>query len=163
MKRTPSKTNLFRLILPVAGAAAFFLALPNALLADEVKQGIPEKIEINIQAVCPEIQGLDADKKKVSNFSHALHAEKYLLGKSSYHAIPYTDDFTCAACHNGATKTEEILEAERCGRVGAAIEADGGGKDYKKQMHSMCIDCHKGMNKAGETTGPTKCNDCHAR
>lgn len=163
MKEKSLKQNLFKLILPAAGVAALFIALPNTLPAEESKQVIPDKLEINIQAVCQDLPGLDADKKKVGDFSHALHAQKFILGKSGYHSTTYADEFTCAACHTGATSPEEIAEVDRCERIGLTLEASGGAKEYKKQMHAMCIDCHKSMNKAGEKTGPTKCNDCHSK
>lgn len=162
-KYSPSSKKKLAAFICSAGAAAFFLIMPNGLLAEECKTPTPEKIEINIHATCSEIPGLPADTKKTSDFSHKLHTEKYLMGKSGFHSTPYTDDFTCVACHNGATSQEEITGADRCDRLTAAVSGQGGGENYKKQMHSMCVDCHKNMKKAGETTGPTKCTDCHKK
>lgn len=157
-KHISPKKKLFTFFCSTAAAATFFMMLPQGLLAEE----LPEKMDINVQASCADIPGLAADKKKVSGFSHKLHAEKYLIGKSSFHTTPYTDDFTCVACHAGAQSKDELTQADSCARISAAIEAGGGAKNYKKQMHSMCIDCHKGMKKAKETTGPTSCKACHA-
>ncbi|MFH1217141.1 MAG: cytochrome c3 family protein [Pseudomonadota bacterium] len=149
-------------LLSLTGAAVFFLMAPVSLMAGD-QTALPEKVNINIQQACPSIAGLDADKKEVKEFSHALHAEKYLKGKSAASGLAYTDEFTCVACHQGAKSAEEITGADKCERLTAAITAGGGAGEYKKQMHAMCMDCHKNMAKAGETTGPSKCNECHGK
>ncbi|OKY74245.1 MAG: hypothetical protein BM485_14580 [Desulfobulbaceae bacterium DB1] len=146
----------------LTGAAAIFLMAPVSLLAGETPS-LQEKVNINIQQACPSIAGLAADNKEVKEFTHALHAEKYLKGKSGFSAIPYTDDFTCAACHQGAKTAEEISGADKCERLTASIGAGGGAAEYKKQMHAVCMDCHKNMAKAGEKSGPSKCNECHGK
>ncbi|MCB2180892.1 MAG: cytochrome c family protein [Desulfobulbaceae bacterium] len=159
-KKTNTKIrNLLSFICSAGTVASLMLIQPGGLLADESKQAIPENVDINIQATCPDLAGLSADKKEVKNFSHKLHVEKYLLGESAYHSTPYTDDFTCAACHLTAKSQEEILGSAPCDRLSATIDA----RNYKKQMHSMCLDCHKGMKKAKEATGPTSCKECHNR
>lgn len=33
----------------------------------------------------------------------------------------------------------------------------------KQVMNKTCIQCHKDRKKAGESYGPTSCNDCHAK
>jgi hypothetical protein len=145
-------------------AAALLLALPAATLAGEAKPGgaVPEKITINIQASCPQIADLDEDKKEVKDFSHRLHAEKYLSGRGSFAASPFSDEFTCVACHAGAKSKQDLMAADRCERLSAAVAAGGGPKNYKQTMHGICQECHKRMQKAGEkAAGPTKCADCH--
>ncbi|RJX36270.1 MAG: hypothetical protein C4531_00160 [Desulfurivibrio sp.] len=141
-------------------ALALLLSLPAQLPAAE----LPEKTTINVQTSCSQIAGLDPDKKEVKEFSHKLHAEKYLSGKSAFSAHPYTDAFTCAACHVGAKSAEEITGADKCERLTAAVEQGGGPKKYKEMMHAICQNCHKNMQKAGESkSGPTKCNECHGK
>lgn len=148
-----------------AWAVAILLTLPaDPAAAGEANPAgqMPEKITINVQASCPQIADLDPDKKQVKEFSHKLHAEKYLLGKSAFAAHPYTDAFTCAACHAGAQSSEAITGADKCQRLTEAIKAGGGPKKYKETMHAICQNCHKNMQKAGEKKpGPTKCNECH--
>jgi len=161
-KDSARKKYSLRTMLGSACAVAMLLALPAQLVAGEGQ--IPEKITINVQASCPQIAGLDQDKKEVKEFSHKLHAEKYLIGKSAYAAYPYTDAFTCAACHIGAQSPEMIINADKCERLTAAIDKEGRPKKYKQMMHSICQKCHKNMQKAGESkTGPTKCNECHGK
>lgn len=166
MGKEPRKKKIFFKALFQTGAAValatliFHPSMTNeAWAADE----IPEKVDINIQSTCPDIADIKADKKKVTAFTHTLHAEKYLLGKSAYSSNPYTDEFTCAACHVGTQATSDIIGTDTCDRLTTAITAAGGGKDYKKQMHGMCRDCHKKMKKATEATGPTKCKECHGK
>ena len=33
----------------------------------------------------------------------------------------------------------------------------------KQVMNKTCIQCHRDRKKAGESYGPTSCNDCHAK
>ncbi len=161
-KETQKKKTFFRSLYQTGAAAALAVLLTQPIATNAAWAGeIPEKIDINIQATCPDIAGIKADKKKVTAFTHALHAEKYLKGKSAYSSTPYTDEFTCAACHVGAKAAPDITGTDKCDRQTTVISGAGGGKDYKKQMHGMCIDCHKKMKKATETTGPTKCKACH--
>jgi hypothetical protein len=161
-KDSGRKKFSLRTVLGSACAAAMLFALPAQLMAGEGQ--IPEKISINVQTDCPQIAGLDQDKKEVKEFSHKLHAEKYLLGQSAYAAHPYTDAFTCAACHVGAQSPEMISKADKCARLTAAIDQEGGPQKYKEMMHAICQNCHKNMKKAGESkSGPTKCNECHGK
>ncbi|MBU0965332.1 MAG: cytochrome c family protein [Proteobacteria bacterium] len=165
-KKSAHKKYSLRNLLGSACAVAMLLALPVQLLAGEATPPgqIPEKITINVQTSCPQIADLDQDKKEVKEFSHKLHAEKYLLGKSAFAAHPYTDAFTCAACHTGAESPEAITGADKCERLTAAIEKEGGPKKYKEMMHAVCQNCHKNMQKAGESkSGPAKCNECHSK
>lgn len=148
-----------RHILAAATAAALFLVQPLNLAAAGGE--VPETLDINIQTSCPDIPELSEDKKMVTGFSHKLHAEKYLPGKSAAAGMEYTDDFTCAACHSGAQSREELTGADRCQRLTEEVATWGGGKKYKNGMHGLCKDCHKNLEKAGQATGPTKCKECH--
>lgn len=137
---------------------AFMLFQAPLLAADQANT--PETIDINIQATCPELPDIAKDKKEVKNFKHAAHAE-YLKGNQQFSAHPYTDDFTCAACHLGAGNQAAIVSQPACDRLGNTINANGGGKNYKKFIHGICVSCHKQMKKAKKATGPTSCKKCH--
>ncbi|MBI5559250.1 MAG: cytochrome c3 family protein [Deltaproteobacteria bacterium] len=152
-------------LLVAGGTVAMLLVAPGTLFAaGESRTGqMPEKTDINIQASCPQITDAGPDSKEVKGFSHKFHAEKYLPGKSGFSANPYPDAFTCGACHAGATSREEITAADQCRRLAAALKASGTGKDYRQIMHATCQECHKNMEKAGETSGPVKCNECHGK
>ena len=158
------KKNLCKSLYQTGAAVAMAALLFHPFVPAEAwaTDTIPEKIDINIQATCPDIADIKADKKKVVAFNHILHAEKYLIGKSAYSQNPYTDEFTCAACHLGSQAANDIIATDKCDRQATAISAAGGGKKYKKLMHGMCIDCHKKMKKAQEATGPTSCKACHS-
>jgi len=165
-KDSACKKYSLRTMLGSVCAVAMLLTLPAQLVAGETNPtgSIPEKITINVQASCPQMAGLEPDKKEVKEFSHKLHAEKYLIGKSAYAPRPYTDAFTCAACHGGVQSAEAITGADKCQRLTAAIDKEGGPKKYKQIMHAMCQDCHKNIQKAGESkSGPTKCIECHGK
>lgn len=166
MNKNPAhKKYTLRTMIGSACAVAMLLSLPANLAAGEENPTgqMPEKITINVQASCPQIADLEPDKKEVKEFSHKLHAEKYLIGKSAFAAHPYTDEFTCAACHAGDQSSEAITGADKCERLTAAIQAGGGPKKYKQIMHVICQDCHKNMEKAGESKSgqTTKCKECH--
>lgn len=127
------------------------------------KQTMPEKIEVNIQAACPQIADLEQDKKKVNDFNHKLHAEKYLIGKEVYSTNPYSDSFTCSACHLGSPNEQSIIGGDKCERLSSVIEKSGGAKKYKQTMHAICQDCHKKAQNAGDKSGPVKCSECHTK
>ncbi len=129
--------------------------------ADQEK--IPETVDINIQAVCPDLPGLARDKKEVKGFSHAAHAGKYLQGNQEFSDRPYTDTFTCTACHPGAASKSAITSQQPCERLAHALDANGGGKNYKKFIHGTCLTCHKKMKKAKKKSGPTSCKQCHGK
>ena len=122
---------------------------------------IPETINLNIQANHASIAGLPKDKKKVNFFSHKKHAATHLLDNSEY-LIPYTNDFTCIACHQGASSPEEIINSQATIRLTTALAIKGPLK-IKNYFHAICLQCHKSMEKAAKTTGPTKCKGCHNR
>ncbi len=65
-------------------------------------QGIPQTIDINTQTNQADIAGLPEDKKYVNSFSHQKHMNTYLKGKAKFSQYPYTDEFTCTACHPGS-------------------------------------------------------------
>ena len=160
-KSAPRKTGKGRIYLAGAATAIFMLAT-SVSFADSLVAQIPETLDINIQVSNPEL-GVGKDKKAVTGFSHRLHAQKYLIGQSAYAANAYTDEFTCAACHAGAKEVKDIVAVKKSERLAAAIEAEGGVKKYKNMMHATCLDCHKKMKKAKNTTGPTSCKGCHGK
>ena len=116
---------------------------------------IPETVGINLQKDCPEAS-FGKDKKKVPGFSHRAHAEDYLPGKEAFSENPFTDEFTCSACHKGARTAEEAGKGDIC----KAARDAGGAMAW---FHKTCKGCHKRMKKAGEKTGPVGCKGCHKR
>ena len=145
------------------GAASALLILGGApgAFGETDQSALPDTVEINIQATCPDRVDLPADKKKVARFSHRQHAEVYLKGKSDYSWLPYSDSFTCSACHTDAVTTQDIEVRDQCARVGTTLDKWGGGKSYKKNIHKICRTCHVGLKKAGHKNGPTNCKGCH--
>ena len=138
------------------GLGIFALAACEAAAAGPAAP-MPETLTLNLQERCPDVGKAGKDAKKVVNFSHKRHAAEYLPGNAAYSATPYTDAFTCVACHAGAEKPEAIQAGAACGRV------EAGTPDVKKTYHGLCLDCHKNMAKAGKKTGPESCKECHER
>ncbi len=124
---------------------------------------IPATLDINLQASCPAISGLPKDKKMVKDFSHKAHAEKYLLGNEKYSPVPYTDEFTCVACHAGAKDANSITKDLVCQGFETAFEQEGGAKKFQNHFHKTCKACHKAMKKDGKATGPVSCKGCHKK
>ncbi len=164
-KKSANAGFRFQSLIGLICAATILMSGQTGVLAGEQskKQTIPEKIEVNIQASCPQIAGIEEDKKKVNEFNHKLHAEKYLIGKEVYSTYPYSDSFTCTACHPGSVNEQSIIEGDKCERLSAVIEKNGGAKKYKSMMHAICQECHKKAQKAGQQSGPVKCLECHTK
>ncbi len=164
MNKTKNKKNsLAKFVKPMALGGALILLSQSPLVFASDSQEIPDTIDINIQTRCPDIKDLPLDKKNMTGFSHRAHAEKYLPGNNEFAAHPYKDEFTCAACHFGIADAKGITEEEVCDRLSKAIETGGGGKNYKKYMHNICLTCHKNMKTAEKTGGPTSCKECHKK
>ncbi len=163
--RTRTKENRKRgTHLLAALSAAGLLALgmgPGQVSANEAQ--VPESVDINIQAECPDMPGIGKDKKAVYGFSHKAHVEKFLPGNSKYSPRPYSDEFVCAGCHAGFKDEKELLASEPCKRLEAAIEEKDGKRDVKNYFHSQCLACHKAMKKDKVATGPTSCKGCHSK
>lgn len=127
---------------------------------------IKETMDINVQEMCPSMQGLPEDKKSVKGFSHAAHANKYLKGNAKYAGSSFEDTFTCKACHGSYETSEEICNESvsgRCKSLAKKLDAAGGPQKLKAVFHDMCLKCHKNMKKDGKKTGPVKCNECHKK
>ncbi len=143
---------------------AIVLTVPRGVLAEAgADRQIPETLAINLQKQCPDIKGLPADKKSVKAFTHAKHAAEYLKGKEKFSKVPYTDGFTCAACHAGARTPDEITPETVCDAMSAELEKTGGARKMANHFHNTCKACHSAMKKAGEKTGPVSCKGCHGR
>ncbi|NDY42958.1 cytochrome c3 family protein [Dissulfurirhabdus thermomarina] len=156
MKRHPGPRTT-PLLLPWI-AAALILAVAPAPAAEP-----PETLTLDLQAMCPDIPGLPANKKAVTDFSHRRHAEVYLPGNQAASGLAYRDDFTCAACHPGAASKAELLGADPCRRVEERLRGAGGPARFAAGYHKTCKGCHKAMKAAGKAAGPTKCAGCHGR
>lgn len=116
---------------------------------------IPEYVDINLQATCPDLEGLKKDLKSVNHFSHAAHIE--MLKKE------HKDEFVCATCHHGAKSEDDILKSDKCKRLEKELEAVGGPAKVKNYFHSTCLKCHKDLKKQDKKTGPVSCKGCHSR
>ncbi|OCC15509.1 hypothetical protein DBT_1256 [Dissulfuribacter thermophilus] len=152
--------KLKKTILTLAGitVSAVFMTSHPVTAKD-----IPETIDINVQARCQRIKGLPKDLKAVNGFSHRDHALNYLKGNSKYSPRPYKDDFTCVACHVGASDEKAIMGSDACKGLEDAFSSVGGPKKFKKFYHETCAGCHKAMKRDGKETGPTSCRGCHAK
>ncbi|HID97429.1 MAG TPA: hypothetical protein EYP57_04465 [Thermodesulfobacteriaceae bacterium] len=156
------KINGRRLAATVAALACMLLVVGGNTSASAGSCGIPDIMDINIQAGCPGVKGWPADKKKVVGFSHKAHSAGYLKGNSEYSAVKYHDDFTCRACHHGAASKQDITGRQPCERISEVMKGSGGPEHLKKYYHAMCRQCHVNMKKAKKAHGPVKCRGCHA-
>ncbi len=136
--------------------AGFLMAgLSSASLA----AAMPDSVDINLQESYPALAETAKDTKSAPAFSHGKHAEIFLKNNSSHAGTPYTDQFTCVACHAGVSDAGEIgTETARQKQI-TAVQAAGSVKNY---MHGICLDCHRSMKKATATSGPTSCKACHS-
>jgi hypothetical protein len=123
----------------------------------------PDKITINAQDEYSAII-TKKDKKKVENFPHRMHQEKFLTGNEQYSNFKYSDDYTCAGCHHTTKPGEQPISCLKCKDVNKMLAKVGGADKFEKIYHENCRDkCHKNMAKAGKKSGPTKCKDCHGK
>ncbi len=118
------------------------------------KTKVPEFVDINTQASCPDMKGLKKDIKHVNHFTHAAHIE--MLKKEG-------KDFVCATCHKGVKSEEELLKEDKCQRMEMELKETGGPAKLKNYFHSTCLKCHKELKKQGKDTGPVSCKGCHGR
>ncbi len=149
--------------LAMAGALMLGGWVPVMAGPVSVKSGIPETLDLNVQKMCPGIKGLPRDRKQVRAFSHRAHALEYLKGNEQYSTRPYTDEFTCSACHEGASSIAGIEGVPACEQLEKELMKAGSIKNPSKYFHKTCKSCHKKMKKAGKTTGPVSCKGCHGR
>ncbi len=171
-QKTDSTRSKWQRIVVLA-CLATVMALPVAAMSSEsassdkaavaATEGIPATIDINLQQQCPDIKDLPKDKKHVMGFTHSKHATEYLKGKEKFSKHEYTDEFTCTACHTGASSPQAITTEGMCGAVEAELEKAGGPKKMANFFHGTCKSCHSAMKKAGEKTGPTSCKGCHSK
>ncbi len=118
-----------------------------------VKDGPPEFVDINVQAMCPNMKGLKKDLKSVRHFSHKAHID----------ALKKDGGFVCSNCHNGATTEKDIIGMDKCKLLEKELDATGGPAKLKNHFHGQCLKCHKELKKEGSPTGPTSCKGCHNR
>lgn len=123
----------------------------------------PETLDINLQKQCSSIKGLPKDRKTVKAFSHEAHARNYLKGNEKYSLTPYTDEFTCSACHVGAKDQASLDKDAVCSGFDDAFEGYGGSAKFQNFFHKSCKGCHKAMKKDGLKSGPVSCKGCHGK
>ncbi|WP_462324565.1 cytochrome c3 family protein [Desulfoplanes sp.] len=87
-------------------------------------------------------------RKSPAPFSHEKHAE-----------------LDCTACHHTWDGNGPIKKCTDSGcHDSLSRDRDNKIKYYKEAYHESCYKgCHKDRKKAGETTGPTSCRDCHPK
>jgi hypothetical protein len=81
-------------------------------------------------------------KKPPVPFKHASHAK-----------------FDCAKCHHKWDHKGTPKGCESCHKD----KKEGKKLSIKNAAHKTCRGCHRAMKKAGEKTGPSKCNACHKK
>ncbi len=148
--------RLHRTVAAVGAGVLLGAFSMQVVLADSgcKANGVPERVDINVQAACPKMEGLKKDKKKVLNFTHKAHIE--MLTEKG-------EKFVCASCHKSAAAEKDIIGVDKCERLKKELEMDGGPAKLKKHFHNICLKCHKDLKKAGKKTGPTSCKGCHNR
>lgn len=94
-----------------------------------------------------------AKAKKPAVFPHSLHQGV----------------LACADCHHGkdaAGAQKPYEEGQEIGKCESCHNNDMPNKklnNFKNVGHENCKSCHSDMAKAGQKTGPTKCNGCHQK
>jgi len=81
---------------------------------------------------------LDGGSRGVVLFPHQAHQQTL------------TD---CLVCHD--------VFAQKTGAIKAAVDA--GQLKKKEVMNKQCIKCHRERKRAGQSSGPTSCAQCHQR
>jgi hypothetical protein len=157
-RRLKNQVNPRGMVRKILLSFGFLLTSFSAEARDEQFK-IPEIIEINTQKHCSEIT-TKKDSQKVSSFFHLEHERKYIPENSEFTNSEITKKNSCYACHQGVKSKQEIMIIPKCDRLKKQIKTSGG---VKKYFHTICLDCHKKMKKAGKKTGPKKCNGCHKR
>ena len=155
------KTAHHKLISRINCGTLGALLIAGNVYAASAAYAIPEKITINSQANQAAIASLPKDSKDVKDFSHLKHTEIYLKGQAEFSSVPFTDDFTCSACHLGAASSDQINNIPAAERLSQSLDQAGGPQNLKKYYHDICLNCHKAMKKAQKTTGPSSCKGCH--
>jgi hypothetical protein len=74
----------------------------------------------------------------------------------------------CTECHHvfkeGKNVYKEGDPVQKCSECHDVLKSKGKVKKLMLAYHKNCQGCHKGLEKAGKKTGPTKkCNDCHEK
>ena len=116
-------------------------------------------VGVLIAADCPDEVSIHSDafkthKKGPVNLSHKEHNMDYKIA--------------CAECHHVYKDGKNVLKEgdpiQKCAECHDPVKSEGKVKKLMLAYHKNCQGCHKGLEKAGKTTGPTKkCNDCHAK
>ena len=95
---------------------------------------------------------------------------KYKKGPVKLTHKKHTVDYkiACTDCHHvfkdGKNVFKEGDPVQKCSECHDAKKSQGKVKKLMLAYHKNCQGCHKGLEKAGKKTGPTKkCNDCHAK
>ncbi|HUT72101.1 MAG TPA: cytochrome c3 family protein [Desulfatiglandales bacterium] len=128
-------------LLGVIVSIALFVGVGVLIAAD-----VPDEVSIHSDA-------FGTHKKGSVNLTHKKHNVDYKVA--------------CAECHHvyeaGKNVYKEGDPVKKCSECHDPVKTEGNVKKLMLAYHKNCQGCHKDLEKAGKTTGPTtKCNDCHA-
>ncbi|MFW6147910.1 MAG: cytochrome c3 family protein [Thermodesulfobacteriota bacterium] len=129
-----------KLLFLLAGIISISLVAGVGIL---VATDAPDKVTLG--------SGFDKLRKAAVEFDHKKHVDAQLA---------------CTQCHHvyedGKNVWKEGDPVQKCSACHDPEESKGNVKKLMLAFHTNCMGCHKEMDKAGKTTGPTrKCNDCH--
>jgi hypothetical protein len=115
--------------------------------------GIPLATDVpdEISILDPSIEN---PKKGAVPFTHKKHAVEYKIA--------------CNECHHVYKEGKNVFKqgdpVQKCSGCHDPVKSEGNIKKLMLAFHKNCQGCHKDLEAAGKTTGPTKkCNDCHKK
>jgi hypothetical protein len=105
---------------------------------------------------------------EISVYSDAFKKHKKGAVKLTHKKHNTDYKVACTECHHvykeGKNVYKEGDPAQKCSACHDAVKSKGKVKKLMLAYHRNCQGCHKGLEKAGKKTGPTKkCNDCHEK
>ena len=98
-------------------------------------------------ATAPKKVTLKANPKKVVEFPHKIHSDK----------------FKCELCHHKWNKKGEPQACLTCHKKKAGDAPKFFKAFHDRKSDRSCLGCHKKMAKDGKKSGPTKCAQCHVK
>jgi hypothetical protein len=116
------------------------------------------------------------DTVTMNSTVHGEHTKPLVTLTHKKHNVDY--QVPCAECHhvveNGKNVWKEgdaVQKCEACHSQAKAPKANPGDAQPSKAekiklfhysaIHENCVGCHKEFKKAGKSTGPTSCKQCH--
>ena len=135
------------------GKKIYFLLGTILCVALFTSVGILKATDVSDE-ICIKSDAFKAYKKGAVKLSHKKHTVDYKIA--------------CAGCHHvykdGKNVFKEGDPVQKCSECHDPVQSKGKVKKLMLAYHKNCQGCHKGLEKAGKPTGPTKkCNDCHQK